>query len=98
MERRKDWYEHPEYYEAIFGTDTVREADFLQELSRRFGTGGNQWLEPACGAGRLVAEAASRGLKVAGYDLSEAMLAHARKRLSPAERRRVKLSQARMED
>ncbi|RYZ39523.1 MAG: class I SAM-dependent methyltransferase [Myxococcaceae bacterium] len=98
MERRKEWYDHPEYYEAIFGTDTVREADFLQALSQRYGTGGKQWLEPACGAGRLVEEAARRGLRVAGYDLSEAMLAHARKRLSPAERRRVKLSRARMED
>lgn len=98
MEKRTDWYEHPEYYEAIFGTDTVREADFLQALSARHGTGGSQWLEPACGAGRLVAEAASRGLKVAGYDISEAMLAHARKRLTPAERRRVKLAPSRMEE
>ncbi|WP_373564327.1 methyltransferase domain-containing protein [Myxococcus sp. CA039A] len=98
MEKRTDWYEHPEYYEAIFGTDTVREADFLQALSARHGTGGSQWLEPACGAGRLVAEAASRGMKVAGYDISEAMLAHARKRLTPAERRRVKLAPSRMEE
>ena len=22
MERRSDWYSHPKYYEAIFGTDT----------------------------------------------------------------------------
>jgi SAM-dependent methyltransferase len=97
MEKRTDWYEHPEYYEAIFGTDTVREVDFLQALSERHGTGGKQWLEPACGAGRLVAEATSRGLKVTGYDISEAMLAHARKRLTPARRRQVKLSVSRME-
>ncbi|NMO17449.1 class I SAM-dependent methyltransferase [Pyxidicoccus fallax] len=97
MEKRTDWYEHPEYYEAIFGTDTVREVDFLQTLSERHGTGGKRWLEPACGAGRLVAEAASRGLQVVGYDISEAMLAHARKRLTPAQRRRAKLFQSRME-
>ncbi len=97
MEKRTDWYEHPQYYEAIFGTDTAREVDFLQALSERFGTGGKQWLEPACGAGRLVEEAASRGLRVVGYDISEAMLAHARKRLSPAQRRRVKLGPSRME-
>lgn len=32
-----------------------------------------------------------------GYDISEAMLAHARKRLTPAQRRRVKLGPSRME-
>ncbi len=98
MEKRTDWYEHPEYYEAIFGTDTVREVDFLLSLNTRHGTGGKLWLEPACGAGRLVAEASSRGLRVVGYDISEAMLAHARTRLTPAQRRRVRLAQSRMED
>jgi len=97
MEKRTDWYEHPAYYEAIFGTDTVREVDFLEALSARHGTGGSTWLEPACGAGRLVAEAAKRGKRVVGYDISEAMLAHARKRLTPAQRRRVTLAQSRME-
>ena len=98
MQRLSDWYDHPEYYEAIFGTDTAREVDFLAEVSRRHGTGGKRWLEPACGAGRLVAEAVSRGFQVVGYDISEKMLAHARARLSPALRRRAKLHLARMED
>jgi SAM-dependent methyltransferase len=98
MQRLSDWYDHPEYYEAIFGTDTAREVDFLAEVSRRYGTGGKRWLEPACGAGRLVAEAASRGFQVVGYDISEKMLAHARARLSPALRRRVRLHPARMEE
>ncbi len=97
MERRSDWYDHPEYYEAIFGTDTVREMDFLLALSLRHGTGGPLLLEPACGAGRLVAEAARRRLDVVGYDVSEAMLAYARQRLTPAQRRRVRLFPARME-
>ncbi|XXF76538.1 class I SAM-dependent methyltransferase [Myxococcaceae bacterium GXIMD 01537] len=97
MERRSDWYAHPEYYEAIFGTDTERELDFLQEVNARHGTGGSLWLEPACGAGRLVAGATRRKLDVVGYDISEQMLAYARKRLTPAQRRRAKLSQARME-
>lgn len=97
MERRTDWYAHPEYYEAIFGTDTEREVDFLLALNKRHGTGGKLWLEPACGAGRLVAAAARRKLDVVGYDISEEMLAYARKRLTPAQRRRVHLHQARME-
>lgn len=97
MKRLKDWYGHPEYYEAIFGTDTVKELDFLQAVNAKHGTGGAQWLEPACGAGRLVAEAARRKLHVAGYDLSPVMLAHARKRLTPAARSRVRLFEASME-
>ena len=98
MRRLSDWYDHPEYYEAIFGTDTERELDFLLEVNRRHGTGGKQLLEPACGAGRLVAAAARRGLPLVGYDISEKMLAHARARLTPTERRRVRLYTARMED
>jgi len=97
MQRLSDWYDHPEYYEAIFGTDTEREMDFLLEVGRRYGTGGKRLLEPACGAGRLVAEAASRGQQVVGYDISEKMLAHARQRLTPAQRRRVRLYPSRME-
>ncbi|WP_224365320.1 class I SAM-dependent methyltransferase [Hyalangium versicolor] len=97
MERRSDWYSHPKYYEAIFGTDTEKEMDFLLALSRHHGTGGSLLLEPACGAGRLVAEAARRGFDVVGYDIAEPMLAHARRRLSPARRRHVRLFQSRME-
>jgi SAM-dependent methyltransferase len=98
MEKLSDWYDHPEYYEAIFGTDTAREMDFLLEVNRRYGTGGKRLLEPACGAGRLVAEAARRGCSVVGYDISEKMLAHARERLTPTWRRRVRLYTSRMED
>jgi SAM-dependent methyltransferase len=97
MERRSDWYTHPKYYEAIFGTDTVKEMDFLLAVNRRHGTGGSLLLEPACGAGRLVAEAARRGFDVVGYDISQPMLEHARRRLSPARRRHVRLFQSRME-
>ncbi|MDY7228587.1 class I SAM-dependent methyltransferase [Hyalangium rubrum] len=97
MERRSDWYTHPKYYEAIFGTDTEKEMDFLLAVNERLGTGGSLLLEPACGAGRLVEEAARRGMKVVGYDISEPMLEHARRRLKPAWRRRVRLFQSRME-
>ncbi len=98
MQRLSDWYDHPEYYEAIFGTDTERELDFLLEVNRRYGTGGKRLLEPACGAGRLVAAAARRGYHITGYDISEQMLAHARERLTPAWRRRARLYASRMED
>lgn len=97
MKRLRDWYEHPEYYEAIFGTDTAQEMDFLQAVNRQHGTGGSLLLEPACGAGRLLAEGARRGLQLVGYDLSERMLAHARARLSGPERARVRLERAAMQ-
>jgi SAM-dependent methyltransferase len=97
MEKRTEWYDHPEYYEAIFGVDTEKEMDFLLAVHQRLGTGGRLLLEPACGAGRLVAEAARRGCQVVGYDFSEKMLAHARARLTPAQRRRVRLYPGRME-
>lgn len=98
MQRLSDWYSHPEYYEAIFGAGTADELAFLQALNAQHGTGGRLWLEPACGAGRLVEAAARTGVTVWGYDVSEAMLAHARRRLPPAARRRVHLAQGRMED
>lgn len=97
MKRLSDWYRHPKYYEAIFGTDTVQELDFLEAVNDLYGTGGNTFLEPACGAGRLIREGARRGHTLVGYDLSPEMLAFARRRLTPAQQRRVHLEQARME-
>src|SRR4051794_11025414 len=97
MERRTDWYAHPEYYEAIFGVDTATELDFLEAVHARYGNGGKRWLEPACGAGRLLEAAARRGYRVTGYDLSPQMLAHAKGRLKGPLRRRVTLHPGRME-
>lgn len=97
MKRFKDWYRHPKYYEAIFGTDTAREMDFLDVVNQSHGNGGNTFLEPACGAGRLIQEGAGRGHVMVGYDVSEEMLAFAEARLSPSQKRRVHLYRDRME-
>jgi SAM-dependent methyltransferase len=78
-----DWYDHPRWYDAIYASGTRREADFLEALVERHGRRGRRRaLEPACGSGRLVAELARRGWRVAGFDASSAMLAHARARLA----------------
>lgn len=93
-----DWYETPRYYDIVFDQDTAKEADFLVEMLSRFDrVRGRRVLEPACGSGRLVAELASRGFEVTGFDASPAMLAYARKRLA---RRRLeaRLVEARLED
>ena len=82
MRRLTDWYRYPRYYEAIFGPDSERELDFLEQINGWFGTGGKRWLEPACGAGRLVEAAVRRGYTMIGYDVSEEMLEHARGRLA----------------
>ena len=43
---------------------------------------GMVWLEPACGSGRYVRVAAGRGIRIVGFDLSEAMVAYARDSLA----------------
>lgn len=97
MRRLSDWYRHPRYYEAIFGADTEQELDFLEQINGWFGTGGPIWLEPACGAGRLVEAAVGRGYTVVGCDVSEVMLEHARARLGGAGPGMAHLARARME-
>lgn len=97
MKQLSDWYRHPRYYEAIFGTDTVKEMDFLEAVNDIYGTGGDVFLEPACGAGRLVTEGVKRGHTLVGYDVSEQMLAFAKKRLRPSHRDRAHLFLDRME-
>lgn len=97
MKPLSDWYRHPRYYEAIFGTETELEMDFLEAVNDLYGTGGDVFLEPACGAGRLVQAAVRRGHTVVGYDITEEMLAYARRRLTPAQRNKAHLSLDRME-
>ena len=97
MRRLNDWYRHPRYYEAIFGVDSERELDFLEQINGWFGTGGGTWLEPACGAGRLVEAAVRRGHTVIGCDVSEEMLAYARARLNGARPGVAHLARQRME-
>lgn len=82
-----DWYDTPQWYDAIFDVDTEREADFLEgavELygrSRETPRAPRRAFEPACGSGRLVSELARRGWRVQGSDLSQPMLDYARERL-----------------
>jgi SAM-dependent methyltransferase len=89
-----NWYDDPEYYDLIFGADTKLEADFIEAVALRLsGRRCRRVLEPACGTGRLVVELARRGHDVTGFDLSDASLRFARRRLAAA-RRRARLSRA----
>ena len=78
-----DWYRTPRYYDIVFDAGTREEADFLEAVAERHGGArGRRALEPACGSGRLVAELARRGWRVAGFDREQRMLDFARRRLA----------------
>ncbi len=85
----RDWYDTPLYYDIIFDAGTRTEAAFLDGLWRRHGfpaRGVPRVLEAACGSGRVMAEMLRLGWQADGFDLSEAMLAHARERLGEVAR------------
>ncbi|MFT5292002.1 MAG: SAM-dependent methyltransferase [Planctomycetota bacterium] len=79
-----DWYASPHYYDIVFDDETELEVNFLEAIFARHATlegrSLQRVLEPACGSGRLMLEFARRGWKTTGFDLSEDMLAYARKR------------------
>jgi 2-polyprenyl-3-methyl-5-hydroxy-6-metoxy-1,4-benzoquinol methylase len=81
----EDWYRTPLYYDIIFDQDTALESDFLEGAYQRHATarrGKLKVLEPACGSGRLMVELASRGHRVAGFDLEPAMMDYTQQRLA----------------
>ena len=77
-----DWYDYPRYFDLAFRSETRSEADFLQAAFKKYARRTvRSLLEPACGSGRLIAEMASRGYRMSGFDLSRPMLEYARQRL-----------------
>jgi len=76
------WYDYPQYYDLAFRGETRREADFIEAACRKYCPfEARRLLEPACGTGRLVAELASRGYDLTGFDLSRPALGYLRRRL-----------------
>ncbi len=74
--------EYAHFYDVYYADkDYGAEADFVLDLANRFGCSPKSLLDMGCGTGRHLAEFAKRGLKCDGFDLSEEMLAQARKRL-----------------
>lgn len=74
-------YDHPAWYDTLHAEDTASWADFLLALNKRHGTGGPDWLEPACGTGRFLRVLPRRGIRVTGYDNHPGVLSYARARL-----------------
>jgi SAM-dependent methyltransferase len=64
-------YDHPKYYDLIFGSDWKAEFDFLQAAFAKFSKREVARLfEPACGTGRLLIKFAQAGYEVGGNDLN----------------------------
>jgi SAM-dependent methyltransferase len=89
------------FLEQCYAQHATYPSPLKPAASRSDASGSNlstlQILEPACGTGRLMAELASRGHRVAGVDLSKGMLDFARKRFKQ-QSVKGKLVQAPMQD
>ena len=84
------WYDHPQYYDIAFRSETRLEADFIEAACRKYCPFRvRRLLEPACGTGRLIAELAARGYRMTGLDLSRPSLDYLKRRLA---RRRLHAS------
>lgn len=79
---RNTLYADPSIYDILHASGTADDVDSLERIEACFCAGGPRvWLEPACGSGRYLRLAHSRGRRVIGFDLEEAMIAYARKRI-----------------
>lgn len=75
-------YDHPKYYDLVFGADCAAEVRFIERCGERFLSGPlGRVFEPACGTGRLLYGLARRGVEVAGLDLNPRVVAHCNARL-----------------
>ena len=75
-------YDHPSYYDLVFGSDWKAEFDFLRGCFERHASGRVQRLfEPACGTGRLLYRFAQAGFDIAGLDLNPRAVAFCNDRL-----------------
>ena len=78
-----NWYDYQRFYDVAMRSETAMEADFVEAACRkycRFRV--KRLLEPGCGAGRLVAEMASRGYEMVGLDRNRPSLDYLRRRLA----------------
>lgn len=73
-------YDHPHYYDILFGWDRTIEADFYDRTLERCGFAkADRVLEVACGTGQVAILLARRGRHVTGLDISADMVAYMRR-------------------
>jgi len=76
---RETIYDHPRYYDVLFGFDRSQEAESYDRIFARSGIArGERILEVACGPARVGRLLARRGHRVTGLDRSRSMLDFAR--------------------
>jgi SAM-dependent methyltransferase len=64
-------YDHPKYYDLVFGADCAAELRFIEDCNQQFMQGeARRMFEPACGTGRLLFRLAKTGREVGGLDLN----------------------------
>jgi len=64
-------YDHPKYYDLVFGADCAAEVRFILGCGEAYlNRAPQRLLEPACGTGRLLFALARRGYEVVGLDLN----------------------------
>ena len=65
-------YDHPKFYDLVFGADCAAETKFILGCADRFtNRPAKRFFEPACGTGRLLYALARLGHDVDGLDLNE---------------------------
>jgi len=75
-------YNHPKYYDLVFGSDWQAEVDFLQQVFARHAPRPvHRVFEPGCGTGRLMYRLAKAGYQVAGNDLAPPAVDYCNRRL-----------------
>lgn len=76
------FYDYPQYYDVVYGSDWKAERDFLLAVFERFASCPvRSVFEPACGSGRLLLPLARAGFTVSGIDLNPAMVKYCNARL-----------------
>jgi SAM-dependent methyltransferase len=74
-------YDHPKYYDLIFGNDCAAELRFICEvIEKHLDRSAQRLFEPACGTGRLLYGLAKRGFEVEGIDLNPKAVAFSNRR------------------
>ncbi len=64
-------YDHPRWYDLVFGTDCAAEIQFIEACAAEYVTRSTKrMLEPACGTGRLLLRLAQKGYQLGGLDLN----------------------------
>jgi SAM-dependent methyltransferase len=78
-------YDHPQYYDILFGADWRAELRFLTGLfARHVQRRVRRVFEPACGTGRLLVRLGREGYQVAGNDLNRRAIEYCNERLVQA--------------